>query len=254
MNSYFPELCYSQYRLSDTNTQKRIHAMAQQDLSAAGLFKSDAQLASVDKKWAEPVSEEHIAKAKAGLEGKKFIVHVVGNKAEALTTIVGLIPDGASVHNAGSTTLSEVGFTEYAKKDTKWNNLHAKILAETDQAKAGQLRQQAILADYYLTSASAVSETGDIVACDLTGTRVGAFHQGAGHLVVVVGSQKIVPTLAVALKRQSEYCLPLESARCRIVYKVPGSSINNIAVVSGANPWGAPGRVIVIIVKEALGF
>jgi len=226
----------------------------QPDLSAAGLFKSDSQLASVDKKWAQTASDDRIEKAKKGLEKKKFGVTVVGTKAEALKKVLEMIPSGVSVHNAGSTSLIEIGFVDHAKKETKWNNLHAKILAEKNPEKQSKLRQEAILADYFLSSASAVTENGEIVACDFTGTRVGAFHQGASHLVLVVGSQKIVRNLDEAYKRQSEYCLPLESARVRVAFKVPNSEINNIAVLSGANPWGTPGRVHVILVKESLGF
>jgi len=224
------------------------------DLSAAGLFKSDPQLATVEKKWGNPVSQEHIENTKKALEAKKMKVTVVANKAEALKTIVDMVPQGASVMNAGSTTLIEIGFTEHAKKETKWNNLHAKIFAEPDQAKQAELRRQSILADYYFTSASAVSETGEIVACDLTGTRVGAFHQGAGHLIVVIGAQKIVPTLDEALKRQKEYSLPLESARVRVAYKLPASAINNIAVIASGNPFAAGDRIHVIIIKEAAGY
>jgi len=223
------------------------------DLSAAGLFQSDPQLANVSKKWSRPVSDKHITKAKQALEDKKFKVTVAQDKTEALQTIIDSIPDGVSVHNAGSMTLSEIGFIEHAKKEAKWNNLHAKILAEQDQTKAAQLRQQATLVDYFLSSADAVTETGDIIASDATGTRVGPLL-GAGHVILVIGAQKIVPTLSDAFKRQQKYSLPLESARARIAYKVPGSSINNSTVISGTNPWGIPDRIHVILVKEALGF
>jgi len=206
------------------------------------------------KKWNRAVSNDRIEKAKKAFEEKKIKVSVVGNKQDALKALIGLIPDGASIMNAGSTTLQEIGFTEYAKHATQWNNLHAKILAEKDQAKASKLRNEAMLADYFLSSVSAITEAGDLLACDFTGTRVGAFAQAAGHLVLVVGSQKIVPTLEDAFQRQAEYCLPLESARSRVVYKVPGSAINHVAVISGPNPWGIPDRINVIIVKETLGF
>jgi len=229
-------------------------AEASPDLSVAGLFKSDPQLTGVDrKKWSRAVSNDRIEKAKKAFEEKKINVTVVGNKQDALKALIGLIPEGASVMNAGSTTLQEIGYTEYAKTATQWNNLHTKILAEKDQGKAAKLRNEAMLADYFLSSVSAITESGDILACDFTGTRVGAFYQAAGNLVLVVGHQKIVPTLDTAFQRQSEYCLPLESARSRVAYKVPGSAINNIAVISGSNPWG-PTRIHVIIVKETLGF
>jgi hypothetical protein len=90
--------------------------------------------------------------------------------------------------------------------------------------------------------------------CDLTGSRVGAFNYAAGNLLIVIGSNKIVPTYDDAVKRTYDYCLPIESARVRIAYKVPASAVNNFVAIRGPNPWGAPGRIHVVIVKEALGF
>jgi len=140
------------------------------------------------------------------------------------------------------------------KKETKWNNLHGKILAENDQSKAAELRRQANLADYFVVSASAVTENGEIILCDASGTRTGPVLYSANHVIFVVGTQKIVRDLSTGLKRQQEYCLAIESARARVAYKVPGSAINNTAIISGSNPWGTPGRIHVIFVTEALGF
>ena len=135
-----------------------------------------------------------------------------------------------------------------------WKNLHEEILAEKDQAKAAVLRRESMTADYFLSSVTAVTEEGDITVCDLTGSRVGAFNYAAGNLLIVIGSNKIVPTYDDAVKRTYDYCLPIESARVRIAYKVPASSINNFVAIRGPNPWGAPGRIHVVIVKESLGF
>jgi L-lactate utilization protein LutB len=132
--------------------------------------------------------------------------------------------------------------------------LHNNILAEKDQNVAAELRRKSVTADIFVTSVTAIAETGEITAVDLTGSRVGAFNFAAGQLVVVAGAQKIVPTIADAHTRETEYCLPLESARVRVAYGVPASKINNSVTITGANPWGAPGRVQVIIVKEVLGF
>lgn len=118
--------------------------------------------------------------------------------------------------------MNEIGWPEFAKAHPdKWNNLHAKKLAETDQAKAAAIGVQEITADYFLTSVCAVTEHGTLVACDLTGTRTGAFPASAAkHLVVVVGAQKLVKDTHEARKRQEEFSLPVESARVRVVYKV----------------------------------
>ena len=35
---------------------------------------------------------------------------------------------------------------------------------------------------------------------------------------------------------------------------VKASTINNVVEIRGANPWGAPGRFHIILVKESLGY
>lgn len=118
-----------------------------------------------------------------------------------------------------------------------WDNLHGKILAEADQAKAAKLRREASLADYFLSSVCAVTEQGDLIVVDLTGSRVGPFAYDAQKVVVVVGANKITKDYDTAVKRTYEYCLPLESARVRVAYGVPASSINNFVALRGPNPW-----------------
>eukprot|EP01120_Amphizonella_sp_Union-15-10_P006883 TRINITY_DN2272_c0_g1_i1.p1 TRINITY_DN2272_c0_g1~~TRINITY_DN2272_c0_g1_i1.p1 ORF type:complete len:255 (+),score=48.12 TRINITY_DN2272_c0_g1_i1:78-767(+) len=229
--------------------------MSQPDLSAAGLFRSDPKLKDVNfAGWNKLASEDILAKTKKNLEAKSHLCTIVGTKQEALEAIKKAIPKGASVMNAGSTTLGEIGFTDYLKTQTDWKNLHTVILAEKDPAKQAELRRQSVTAEYFLSSVTAISEDGDITVCCLTGSRSGAFAYAAGKLILVVGANKIVPTYEDAVKRTYDYCLPVESARVRIVFKVPASSVNHFVAIRGPNPWGAPGRIHVIIVKEALGF
>jgi hypothetical protein len=86
--------------------------------------------------------------------------------------------------NAGSTTLSQIGLTELLKGDSGWVNNHAKVFAESDPAKQAALRKDALGSEYYFTSVSAVTHDGSFIACDLTGTRTGAFIESAGHVVI----------------------------------------------------------------------
>ena len=73
---------------------------------------------------------------------------------------------------------------------------------------------------------------------------------GAGHVILVIGGQKIVRDVATGMRRIYEYCYPLEDARARRAYGVP-SGVNNILII---NKVVAPGRVTAIIVNERLGF
>ncbi|KAI1318442.1 hypothetical protein EDD11_006526 [Mortierella claussenii] len=221
----------------------------------AALVKSDAQLASfADHIYSKAVNEERVAAAQTGLEASGFKVHLVATRAEAFETLKSLIPAGASVNNAHSTSLEEIGFVTYLKGETEWNNVHAKILTETDLAKQAELRRTiGSTVDYYLTSMSAVTETGALVHGDLSGSKVGGVAFGAANVIVLVGSNKIVKNEEEAYKRTHEFAWAAESARARDAYGVPGSAVVHYEVIKKANPFN-PNRIQVVLVKEALGY
>ncbi|KAF9181191.1 hypothetical protein BGZ50_005659 [Haplosporangium sp. Z 11] len=207
----------------------------------AALAKSDAQLAALaDHHYSKAASPERVAAAKAGLEANGFKTHVVENRGEAFELLKTLIPAGASVNNAHSTSLEEIGFITYLKGETSWNN--------------GELRRTiGSTVDYYLTSMAAITEDGKMAHGDLSGSKVGGVAFGAGNVIVLVGSNKIVKDEEEAFKRAHEFALAAESARARDDYGVPGSAIINYEVIKKANPFN-PNRIQVVLVKEALGF
>jgi len=98
-----------------------------------------------------------------------------------------------------------------------------------------------------------VTEKAEVITTDLTNTRV-APTLGAQKVILIVGSQKLVKDMNAARERLENYALPLESARVRIVYKLPASSSNFVAEMKEPNPWGAPGRITFIVVQEEIGF
>ena len=70
----------------------------------------------------------------------------------------------------------------------------------------------------------------------------------------MAGTQKIVKDHAAVLERTEQYCLKVESARVRDVYKLPASAINNCVSLRSHNPFSPQPRLVVILVKESLGF
>jgi hypothetical protein len=83
-----------------------------------------------------------------------------------------------------------------------------------------------------------------------SGSQLGPIVSGAGHVILVIGGQKIVPDFNTGLRRLYEYCFPLEDRRAKEAYGVP-SGVNNILVINKAT---APGRTTAILVNESLGF
>ncbi|KAF9905753.1 hypothetical protein EC991_001356 [Linnemannia zychae] len=221
----------------------------------AALAKSDAQLAPLaDHHYSKAVSAERVEAAKAGLEKAGFKVHVVENRGEAFHTIKNLIPAGASVNNAHSTSLEEIGFVTYLKGETAWNNVHATILAESDPAKQAELRRTiGTTVDYYLTSVAAVTEDGKLAHGDLSGSKVGGVAFGAANVIVLAGANKIVKDEKEAFTRTTEFAVAAESARARDAYGVPASALIHYEVLRSQSPF-TPGRIQVVLVKEALGF
>lgn len=178
---------------------------------------------------------------------------LVNTGAEALEKIKTLIPAGASVMNGASVTLEQVGFVELLKAGNHgWNNLHAAIVAEPDQAKQAELRKQALSSDYYLGSVHALSETGEFIIASNTGSQLPHIVYSSRNLIFVVGAQKIVPSLAEAFTRLEKYVVPLENVHMQEKYGVV-TAISKIVVFKQENKM--MGRnVHMILVNEKLGF
>lgn len=61
--------------------------------SAAHWYKTDAALKNLPfDKYSKPAPADVVDKVKAALEAKKFVVHVVENREEALQAIKKLVP------------------------------------------------------------------------------------------------------------------------------------------------------------------
>jgi L-lactate utilization protein LutB len=208
-------------------------------------------LATMDfKRLASP---ETIETTTAALAERGFTPIVVNAKSEALAKILEIVPEGASIMNGASETLREFGFMDLLKSHAhKWNNLHDGIIAEPDKAKQALLRRQSVLSDFYLGSAHAIAETGEIVVASNSGSQIPHLAYTSPNVILVVGAQKIVPTLTDAFRRIEEHVVPLEDARMKGVYGF-GTSQSKTLVMHRENPM--MGRKIhVIIVKDSLGF
>jgi hypothetical protein len=82
------------------------------------------------------------------------------------------------------------------------------------------------------------------------GGQLGPYASGAGRVILVVGTQKIVSDLDEGLRRIQEYAFPLEDARAQAAYGVH-SGVNKVLII---NREINPGRITVVLVDEVLGF
>jgi len=227
--------------------------------SAKDLVAHDPQLKSFDlAKWQQPADDSSIDAAKKKLEEKKIKVTVCNTKADALKVLEAALPQGASVSFGGSVTLHELGFLDYVKTRSDLVNFRAQAMAaqgKGDHAAAGAARRAGMTADHFFASVSAVTQTGEFITCDLTGTR-SAPVIAAHNVTLVVGTNKIVRDMAAARDRVWHCQLPLESARCRIAYAAMGvtaSHPNNVIEITGTSAWSGTNYHI-IFVKGVWGY
>lgn len=194
-----------------------------------------------------------VKKTIASLTERGFDAMVVDTKEEALEKIKTLIPAGASVINGSSRTLEEIGYIAYLKAGAHgWNNLQDAIVAEKDPQKQSRMRKEATMADVYVGSAHAVSENGEMVIASATGSQMPSIVFNSPNAILVIGAQKITPTVEEALKRLKEQVFPLEDARMKAV-GYPGSMMAKTLIYE-REPAMMGRKVHIILVNEKLGY
>lgn len=208
--------------------------------------------AGVDaRRWNRMPDDATIKKAVAAIEARNIRVILAETAGDALRAVMDLIPEGAEVMNGSSTTLIEIEFDRVLRENPKeWRDYHVVITAESDEKKRHALRRKSVAADYFLSGVQAIAESGEVVGCDKTGSRTGAWPHAAAHLILVSGANKVVPTLDDALRRCREYALPLEDQRARRVYGTP-SAIGKYVILAEEV---SEGRITLVLVREQLGY
>ncbi len=203
------------------------------------------------EKWNRIPEEQVIASTVKAIEERGIQVERLADGNQALARIRELIPPGSEVMNGSSTTLIEIGFQELMDSGKhEWKDLKLAVTGEDDAQKRARIRRKTVTSDYFLSGVNAIAQTGELVACDATGSRVGAWPYGAGKLLLVAGANKIVPTLDDALRRIWEYTFPLEDVRSQNVYGVP-SKIGKCVILANESQ---PGRVTLLLIDESYGY
>lgn len=185
------------------------------------------------------------------LEANGFDVVVVETAAEALEAIQTHIPAGASVMNGHSTTLEEIGFDEYLSDGNhEWESLPDEIYSIDNDAERQAARRASQTADYFLGSVNGISQSGELVAADRSGSRIGAYPFAASNVLIVSGINKIVPTLENALDRLENVAYPLENERAKDAYGVESAVAKQLIFRKELEE----GRTTVLLISEELGY
>ena len=159
------------------------------------------------------------------------------------------LPDGAEVHVALSETLAELGITCRVDESGRYDSVRARLNALDRETDGREMRKLGAAPDYIVGSAHAITDDGEVVVGSGSGSQLGAYAYAGGHVILVVGHQKLVRDINEGLRRVREYSLPREYARMQAV-GYPGSLLAKTLIIHHE----PSGRITVILVPETLGF
>lgn len=194
--------------------------------------------------------DTRVRRAAAALEANGISVLRAANAAEAKEVVLGLISDRSEVHHGASMSLDVAGITDEIDKSGRYESLRPRIFSMDRQTRADEIRRLSSAPDVMLGSVHAVTETGSLLAASSGGSQLGPYVSGAGRVILVVGTQKVVSDLEEGLHRIEEYAFPLEDARAQAAYGIH-SGVNKVLII---NREIVPDRITVVFVDEVLGF
>jgi len=195
------------------------------------------------------VNEELIQKVAVAIRANNIEVRVVDTGGEARNAVLEMIPLGAEVHSGKSKTLMDIGLWSELFESGKYDALRPKYMAMDRATQEREIRKMIAAPDWMLGSVHAITEAGELVTASASSSQLGPYAVGAGKLILIAGSQKIVPNLDAAFKRIEEVVFPYEDEWLLERLKVH-TSINKILIMR--REW-TPGRTTLFLVREPVG-
>jgi hypothetical protein len=205
---------------------------------------------SVRSRFGSLRDDARVRRTAAALQANGISVLRAADAAEAKQIVLGLIPDGSQVHRGASQSLEKSGIVDEIEKSGRYEPIRPRILKMDRKTQADEIRRLSSAPDVMLGSAHAVTETGSLIAASASGSQLAPYVAGAGRVILIVGTQKIVSDLNEGLRRIDDYVFPLEDARAQAAYGVH-SGVNKVLII---NRELTPGRITVVFVDQVLGF
>ncbi|MBR3635323.1 MAG: lactate utilization protein [Lachnospiraceae bacterium] len=142
-----------------------------------------------------------------GLRSRNMTGYYAHSKEEALSIALSLIPEKSSVAMGGGMSVHETGLVE-ALKQGDYNFIDRDAM---EDKRAAML--MAYDADFFLSSANAITNDGIIVNIDGNSNRVSAIAQGPRKVLFIVGMNKVCDDLDGAMKRARNVAAPINAQR-----------------------------------------
>jgi hypothetical protein len=207
-------------------------------------------LQSGDRQFNTRPNETRVRRTAAALEANGMTVLRAADSPEAKRIVLGLIPDGSQVHHGASQTLEVIGITDELENSGRYDAVRPRMLSMDRTTQADEIRRLGAAPHIMLGSVHALTETGSLLTASMSGSQLGPYASGAGRVILVMGTQKIVPDLDEGLRRIEEYSFPLEDARAQAAYGIH-SAVSKVLII---NREITSGRITVVLVDEVLGF
>lgn len=191
-----------------------------------------------------------------GLTSRNMTAYYAETKEEALKKALEIIPEGSSVTMGGAMSAREIGLVD-ALKGGNYDFIDRDNYEDKREAML-----KAYDADYFLSSANAMTEDGVLINIDGNANRVSAIAQGPKHVLFIIGMNKICVDIDAAMKRARNVAAPINAQRFGLSTpcaktgscldcKSPDTICCQFLITRYSMH---PGRISVILVNDELGF
>ncbi len=193
------------------------------------------------------------------LEKRGFEACYCPDSPSAVKKALSLMKEGSTVTWGGSKSLVESGLIA-ALDPEKYHILDRSKATTPEEVK--DCYRKAFSADYYLMSTNAITTDGELVNIDGNGNRVAALAYGPDYVIMLVGMNKVEPTLQAAIDRVHNTAAPINAIRlelntpCALTGSCadclsPGCICGHTIITRYCR---IPKRIKIILVGENLGY
>lgn len=202
-----------------------------------------------------PASEAAIQHVAKKLQERNMEVVIVDDGEQARSVVLGRLPQGAEVHSARSKTLEDTGIYAAIHDTGHYAPLRHQYTRLNRRTQARAIRKLVASPDYILGSVNAITHDGVMIVASASASQLGPYANTAGQVILVVGSQKIVPDLETALQRIRGYALEKEDRQVRDSARTEtrgnqGAFVGKILIIE--REW-IDERILVVLVRQPIG-
>ena len=196
----------------------------------------------------------------SAIKKRNMTAYYCENKEACLQKVLEILPEGCTIAWGGSESIKEAGIPDAVKESGKYTVYDRAKYLSPRQVK--EFNKLAFSSDYYFMSSNAITLDGMLMNIDGNGNRVANLIFGPEHVIVVVGMNKVVPTIEDAYDRIRNIASPPNTIRLR--KNTPCSKLgkcgdcysddcicNQIVITRRSREKE---RIIVLLVNDNLGF